>query len=64
MMQEWITITELSQKRPDMQGVQHRKQMSDGSHIPESTMISVMDLQTLHFLFASDPCPLTSGLWV
>lgn len=49
MMQEWITITELSQKRPDMQGVQHRKQMSDGSHIPESTMISVMDLQTLHF---------------
>ena len=41
MMQEWITVTELSQKKPEMKGNQHAKQMSDGSHIPESTMISV-----------------------
>ena len=46
MLQEWITVTELSQKRPDIKGVQHMKKMSDGSHIPESTMISVRDLQT------------------
>jgi len=40
MMQEWITVTELSQKRPELKGITHMKSMSDGSHIPESTMIS------------------------
>ena len=50
MLQEWITVTELSQKRPDIKGVQHMKKMSDGSHIPESTMISVRDIQTRPFL--------------
>ena len=51
MLQEWITVTELSQKRPDIKGVQHMKKMSDGSHIPESTIISVRDLQTRLFWF-------------
>ena len=50
MLQEWITVTELSQKRPDIKGVQHMKKMSDGSHIPESTIISVRDLPTRPFL--------------
>ena len=48
MMQEWITLTELSQKRPELKGVKHMKAMNDGSHIPESTMISVRVLQYLY----------------
>ena len=58
MMQEWITVTELSQKRPELKGIKHAKQMSDGSHIPESTMISVRDLQTRLLLFIKGNRPL------
>ena len=55
MMQEWITLTELSQKRPELKGVKHMKAMNDGSHIPESTIISVRDLQTLLYRFVLRP---------